>query len=211
MQPFLASSLRRRGSSALGGVALIATLVSLIITDLDLRRVLDRRDRHLDRGRGDRLGSCAPGGVHPAVPGPQEVPREQLRSLAGPVRAQVASPGSRDEDDGVDPSVVVLPVRREARPRGGSPRSRRAGAPRRSRGRRTPARGRGRASANAQSVSRRSASVAIPRPRAAGTTQHPTSPTRCSPSASIASPRYASLARSAITRCSNPPSRRHSS
>jgi uncharacterized membrane protein YvlD (DUF360 family) len=34
MQPFLASSLRRRGSSALGGVALIATLVALIITDL---------------------------------------------------------------------------------------------------------------------------------------------------------------------------------
>lgn len=34
MQPFLASSLRRRGSSALGGVALIATLVSLVITDL---------------------------------------------------------------------------------------------------------------------------------------------------------------------------------
>ncbi len=34
MIPFLASSLRRRGSSALGGVALIATLVSLIITDL---------------------------------------------------------------------------------------------------------------------------------------------------------------------------------
>ncbi len=34
MQPFLASSLRRRGSSALGGVALIATLVALIVTDL---------------------------------------------------------------------------------------------------------------------------------------------------------------------------------
>jgi uncharacterized membrane protein YvlD (DUF360 family) len=35
MTPFLASQLRRRGSSAaLGGVALIATLVSLIITDL---------------------------------------------------------------------------------------------------------------------------------------------------------------------------------
>ncbi len=34
MQPFLASSLRRHGSSALGGVSLIATLVSLIITDL---------------------------------------------------------------------------------------------------------------------------------------------------------------------------------
>ena len=34
MQPFLASQLRRRGSTALGGVALIATLVSLIITDL---------------------------------------------------------------------------------------------------------------------------------------------------------------------------------
>ena len=34
MLPFLASTLRRQGSSALGGVALIATLVSLIITDL---------------------------------------------------------------------------------------------------------------------------------------------------------------------------------
>ena len=34
MQPFLASALRRRGSAALGGVALIATLVSLVITDL---------------------------------------------------------------------------------------------------------------------------------------------------------------------------------
>ena len=34
MQPFLASQLRRRGSSALGGVALLATLAALIITDL---------------------------------------------------------------------------------------------------------------------------------------------------------------------------------
>jgi putative membrane protein len=34
MLPFIASMLRRRGSSALGGVALIATLVSLIITDI---------------------------------------------------------------------------------------------------------------------------------------------------------------------------------
>jgi uncharacterized membrane protein YvlD (DUF360 family) len=34
MQPFLASQLRKAGSSALGGVALIATLASLIITDL---------------------------------------------------------------------------------------------------------------------------------------------------------------------------------
>ena len=34
MQPFLASALRRRGSTALGGVSLIATLVSLIITSL---------------------------------------------------------------------------------------------------------------------------------------------------------------------------------
>ena len=33
-QPFLVSSLRRRGSGVLGGVALIATLLSLIITDL---------------------------------------------------------------------------------------------------------------------------------------------------------------------------------
>jgi len=34
MQPFLASQLRRRGSAALGGVSLIATLVALIITDI---------------------------------------------------------------------------------------------------------------------------------------------------------------------------------
>ena len=34
VQPFLAVQLRRAGSAALGGVALIATLVSLIITDL---------------------------------------------------------------------------------------------------------------------------------------------------------------------------------
>ena len=33
-QPFLANSLRRRGSAALGGVSLIATLLSLIVTDL---------------------------------------------------------------------------------------------------------------------------------------------------------------------------------
>jgi hypothetical protein len=33
-QPFLISALRRSGSSVLGGVALIATLASLIITDL---------------------------------------------------------------------------------------------------------------------------------------------------------------------------------
>lgn len=34
MQPFLAVQLRRRGSAALGGVALIATLAALIITTL---------------------------------------------------------------------------------------------------------------------------------------------------------------------------------
>ena len=34
MQPFLAAQLRRSAPAALGGVALIATLVSLIITDL---------------------------------------------------------------------------------------------------------------------------------------------------------------------------------
>jgi putative membrane protein len=33
-QPFLVSSLRRRGSAVLGGVSLIATLISLIVTDL---------------------------------------------------------------------------------------------------------------------------------------------------------------------------------
>lgn len=33
-QPFLASQLRRAGSSVLGGVALIATLVSLVVTTL---------------------------------------------------------------------------------------------------------------------------------------------------------------------------------
>jgi uncharacterized membrane protein YvlD (DUF360 family) len=34
LQPFLLVQLRGRGSAALGGVALIATLVSLIVTDL---------------------------------------------------------------------------------------------------------------------------------------------------------------------------------
>jgi hypothetical protein len=34
LQPFLANMLRKGGSAALGGVALIATLASLIITDL---------------------------------------------------------------------------------------------------------------------------------------------------------------------------------
>lgn len=34
MQPFLVSQLRRRGSAVLGGVALIATLVALVITVL---------------------------------------------------------------------------------------------------------------------------------------------------------------------------------
>jgi len=34
LQPFLAVQLRRMGSAALGGVALVATLASLIITDL---------------------------------------------------------------------------------------------------------------------------------------------------------------------------------
>jgi uncharacterized membrane protein YvlD (DUF360 family) len=34
LQPFLAVQLRRLGPAALGGVALVATLVSLIITDL---------------------------------------------------------------------------------------------------------------------------------------------------------------------------------
>lgn len=34
LQPFIAVQLRRGGSAALGGVALIATLVALILTDL---------------------------------------------------------------------------------------------------------------------------------------------------------------------------------
>jgi len=34
VQPFIAVQLRRRASSALGGVALIATLVALVITDV---------------------------------------------------------------------------------------------------------------------------------------------------------------------------------
>ncbi len=34
MQPFLASQLRRRNSSAIGGVALIASLIGLIVTDI---------------------------------------------------------------------------------------------------------------------------------------------------------------------------------
>ena len=34
MLPFMASQLRRRGSSVLGGVALIATFIALVVTDL---------------------------------------------------------------------------------------------------------------------------------------------------------------------------------
>jgi putative membrane protein len=34
MQPFLASQFQRRGSAALGGVSLIASLIALIVTDL---------------------------------------------------------------------------------------------------------------------------------------------------------------------------------
>ena len=34
MQPFLASQMQRRGSAALGGVSLIASLIALIVTDL---------------------------------------------------------------------------------------------------------------------------------------------------------------------------------
>ena len=34
MQPFLANQLQRRGSSAIGGVALIASLIGLIVTDI---------------------------------------------------------------------------------------------------------------------------------------------------------------------------------
>lgn len=34
MTPFMAAQFRRRNSSAIGGVALIATLISLIVTDL---------------------------------------------------------------------------------------------------------------------------------------------------------------------------------
>ena len=78
MTPFLASSMRRGGSNAaLGGVALIATLVVADHHRSHLRRVLDRRHRQLACGRGHRLGRIAPCGVHPAVPGPQEVHREQ--------------------------------------------------------------------------------------------------------------------------------------
>jgi uncharacterized membrane protein YvlD (DUF360 family) len=76
LQPFLVVQIRRLGSgAALGGVALIATLASLIVTDLisdgfsiDGFLGLDRGDRH----RVDRL---ALRGVHPALPRAQEVPR----------------------------------------------------------------------------------------------------------------------------------------
>ena len=56
LMPFLAVQLRRMGSGALGGVALIASLASLILTAGHLRRPLDRRRRHVACGRGDRLG-----------------------------------------------------------------------------------------------------------------------------------------------------------
>ena len=75
MTPFLASSLRQRGSAALGGVALIATLVSLIITDLVSDGLLDRRSVTWLTATVIVWARVAPRRVPPAVLGPQEVPR----------------------------------------------------------------------------------------------------------------------------------------
>ena len=79
LTPFLASQFRRGNSAALGGVALIATLAALIITDL----ISDGLDISgvgtwiaADRAR---LGIDGAGGLHPPVPGPQEVPRRTPR------------------------------------------------------------------------------------------------------------------------------------
>ena len=73
MLPFLASQLRRRNSSAIGGVALIAALVGLVVTDL----VTDGLS--ID-GLGAwvgatvlGLGGGAPRRLHPAVPRPEEI------------------------------------------------------------------------------------------------------------------------------------------
>ena len=73
MTPFMANQFRRRQSAALGGVALIATLIALIVTDLDLGRVDDRRHRDMARGHGDRLGRVADRGVDPPAPRVEEV------------------------------------------------------------------------------------------------------------------------------------------
>ena len=79
MQPFLVSQFRRGNSAALGGVALIATLVSLIVTDLISDGFSIDGVGHVDRRDRDRLARGAPRGVHPSVPRPQEVPRRAAR------------------------------------------------------------------------------------------------------------------------------------
>jgi flagellar biosynthesis protein FliQ len=80
MTPFMANVLRKRQSSALGGVALIAGHHGS-----HLRRLHDRG--HLDLGgrHRDRLGRVPVGRVHPAVPRAEEVSRGSRQPLsAGP-------------------------------------------------------------------------------------------------------------------------------
>ncbi len=83
--PFLASQFRRSNSAGSGAVALIATLAALIVTDL----ISDGLNISgigtwiaVDR---DRLGLHGAGGLHPSVPGPEEVPRRTPGLGAVPV------------------------------------------------------------------------------------------------------------------------------
>ena len=68
--------LRRAGSAALGGVARITTLVSLIITDL-ISDASHRRGRDVDARGGDRVVLGADRCVHPAVHRAEEVLEER--------------------------------------------------------------------------------------------------------------------------------------
>ena len=82
MLPFLASQLRRRNSSAIGGVALIAALVGLVVTDVvtdglhsarEAGRARDQRAGSVGRRDGPGLGGRPPRRLHPALPWPEEI------------------------------------------------------------------------------------------------------------------------------------------
>ena len=77
MQPFLASQFRRSRAAAQGGVALIATFVALVVTDI-------LSDGFTINGVGTWIAATVVvwvaallAGVHPPVPRAEEVPRQR--------------------------------------------------------------------------------------------------------------------------------------
>ena len=166
------------GKGRRGVLDLVLAVPRSALPPLDDTRVRHRLGpglRRLRVGAGSSSRSASP----PTSPRT----RRSRRRRATPDRRREAG-----QDDRVEPAVALLPVAAE---HALAPEARGLGEPERrdvldaDEHLHAPEPER----ANAQSVNARSVPVAIPRPRAAGTTQQPTSPTRCSPGASIVSPR----------------------